>query len=262
MNETTKVKRLMVIYTDQEKYLDRAEMLASELDTQIMITQDRSAAEAQDVYLLLDDEGIALAGGGLTLRADLTHMLPRIRTSNLRNELLVRAAKIRGAAGELRAVDATAGFGEDSLLLAAVGFNVRLYEYNPVTAILLEDALRRASQIPELSEIVSRMELVKGDSVEALPHLPFAPDIILLDPMFPARQKSGLIKKKLQLIQKLEKPCADEESLVKAALAAHPKKIVIKRPAKGPYLAGIRPGYSIEGKVIRYDCIVPPSQTE
>lgn len=249
----------MVIYTEQDTYLDRAEMLAGELGAQI--ARDRSDAEAQGVFLLLDDEGIALAGGGLTLRADLTGMLPRIRTANLRNELLVRAAKIRGAEGELRAVDATAGFGEDSLLLAEAGFSVRLYEYNPVTAILLEDALHRAAQIPELKDIVSRMELVKEDSVEAMPNLPFTPDVILLDPMFPARQKSGLIRKKLQLIQKLEKPCADEEALVKAALAAHPKKIVIKRPAKGPYLAGIRPGYSIEGKVIRYDCIVPPPQS-
>jgi 16S rRNA (guanine1516-N2)-methyltransferase len=258
----------MVIYTEQDKYLDRAERLADELGARI--TRDRSDAEAQGVFLQIDEEGIALAGGGLTLRADLTGMLPRIRTSNLRGELLVRAAKIRGAmqnaAGEqrvLRAVDATAGFGEDSLLLAAAGFSVRLYEYNPVTAILLEDALQRASQVPELSDIVSRMELVKEDSVKAMPQLGqlgIVPDVILLDPMFPARQKSGLIRKKLQLIQKLEKPCADEEALVKAALAAHPKKIVIKRPAKGPYLAGIRPGYSIEGKVIRYDCIVPPSQ--
>lgn len=249
----------MVIYTEQDTYMDRAELLADELGARI--TRDRSDAETQDVFLLIDDEGIALAGSGLILRADLTGMLPRIRTANLRNELLVRAAKIRGAAGELRAVDATAGFGEDSLLLAAAGFSVRLYEYNPVTAILLEDALQRAAQVPELSDIVSRMGLLKEDSVEAMPHLPFAPDVILLDPMFPARQKSGLIRKKLQLIQKLEKPCADEETLMKAALAARPKKIVIKRPAKGPYLAGIRPGYSIEGKVIRYDCIVPPPQS-
>lgn len=249
----------MVIYTEQDTYMDRAELLADELGARI--TRDRSDAETQDVFLLIDDEGIALAGSGLILRADLTGMLPRIRTANLRNELLVRAAKIRGAAGELRAVDATAGFGEDSLLLAAAGFSVRLYEYNPVTAILLEDALQRAAQVPELSDIVSRMGLLKEDSVEAMPRLPFAPDVILLDPMFPARQKSGLIRKKLQLIQKLEKPCADEETLMKAALAARPKKIVIKRPAKGPYLAGIRPGYSIEGKVIRYDCIVPPPQS-
>ena len=33
--------------------------------------------------------------------------------------------------------------------------------------------------------------------------------------------------------------------------------MVIKRPAKGPLLAGIKPSYSIAGKAVRYDCITP-----
>ena len=251
------MKQSMIIYTQQDKYEEKACSLARELGAQVV--HERAAAEEQDVFLRIDEEGIALAGGGLTLRADLTKMLPRIREVNLRSELLVRAARIRGETGPLTAVDATAGFGEDSLLLAAAGFSVRMYEYNPVTAILLRDALARIAMVPEFSDIAARMELVQEDSVQALPLLSYKPDVILLDPMFPARQKSGLIRKKLQLIQKLEQPCADEQALVEAALAAHPRKIVIKRPLKGPYLAGIRPGYSIEGKVIRYDCIVPPA---
>ena len=44
-----------------------------------------------------------------------------------------------------RAVDATAGLGEDSLLLAAAGFEVTLCEADPVIAVLLEDALTRAA---------------------------------------------------------------------------------------------------------------------
>jgi 16S rRNA (guanine1516-N2)-methyltransferase len=83
------------------------------------------------------------------------------------------------------------------------------------------------------------------------------PDVIYLDPMFPERQKSGLIKKKFQLLQRLESPCADEEELLSAALAARPLRIVIKRPLKGPPLAGATPSYSLKGKAIRYDCIVP-----
>jgi DNA-3-methyladenine glycosylase I len=84
-----------------------------------------------------------------------------------------------------------------------------------------------------------------------------APDVVLLDPMFPVRQKSGLIKKKFQLLQKLEQPSADEEAeLLQAALAASPRRIVIKRPLKGPYLAGRQPDYSLCGTAIRYDCIL------
>lgn len=43
-------------------------------------------------------------------------------------------------------------------------------------------------------------------------------DVIYLDPMFPKRQKSGLINKKLQLIQKLEPPCSEEKDLFDAAI--------------------------------------------
>ena len=85
-----------------------------------------------------------------------------------------------------------------------------------------------------------------------------SPDLVYLDPMFPARRKSGLVKKKFQLLHLLEPPCEDEEDLLDAALAARPRRIIVKRPLKGPYLGGLRPGYSISGKTIRYDCIVPP----
>ena len=51
---------------------------------------------------------------------------------------------------------------------------------------------------------------------------------------------------------------AFEEALLAAARNANPEKIVIKRPVKGPYLAGVRPDYSLGGKAVRYDCIVIP----
>ncbi|MCG4849180.1 class I SAM-dependent methyltransferase, partial [Streptococcus gordonii] len=85
-----------------------------------------------------------------------------------------------------------------------------------------------------------------------------APDVVYLDPMFPERTKSAAVKKKFQLLHHLEQPCADEETLVEAALAVHPRKVVIKRPVKGPLLAGVKPSYQLAGKAVRYDVLVPP----
>lgn len=82
------------------------------------------------------------------------------------------------------------------------------------------------------------------------------PDIIFLDPMFPKRRKSSLVKKKLQLFQDLEKPCKDENAMIMAAIKLKPQKIVVKRGIKGQFLGGYKPTYSIFGKKIRYDCIV------
>jgi len=204
-----------------------------------------------------DNNALTLTDGKLELSADLGESIRRLRPDNLNRELLVKAAKIKNSIHERPiAIDATAGFGEDSLLLAAAGFEVQLYEYDAVIATLLADALRRAADEPKLKDAVSRMKLINADSTKAMHELSFTPDVVLLDPMFPAREKSALIKKKFQLLQKLEKPCSDESSLLEAAFAAKPHKIVIKRPVKGPFLADKKPDYSIKGKSVRYDCFV------
>ena len=215
--------------------------------------------EATDarVQLQRDAEGLALVGDGMMLRADFTRLLPRLRPDRLGRELLVRAARVRGVEGPT-AIDATAGLGEDSLLLAAAGFRVTMFEKDPVIAVLLRDALERASATAELAGVVARMELVEGDSVAGLRGLGFSPDVVFLDPMFPERTKSAAVKKKFQLLHHLERPCDNEDELLAAALAVRPRKVVIKRPPKGPYLAGAKPSHSLAGKAVRYDVIVPP----
>jgi len=211
--------------------------------------------EVSKPELVRCEEGLALVMGDLRMICDFREMLPRLKNGRLQGEMLVKAAKLKNVDNPV-AVDATAGMGEDAILLAAAGFNVKLYEYDMVIAALLEDALMRARDDEELAPIVSRMELHKENSIEALKNMEFAPDVVFLDPMFPARSKSGLIKKKFQLLQRLESPCCDERELLEAAMASHPKKIIIKRPAKGPYLGGVKPDYTYDGKAIRYDCMV------
>ncbi len=219
-------------------------------------------AEAGQLCLLLDADGLHLQRDNLSLLGDFSALLPRLRPNALNGEMLVRAARIKGFEGTPSAIDATAGMGEDALLLAAAGFRVTLCERNPVIAALLRDTMERAALDPALKEIVGRMELHAGDSIELLRNLDRPPEVVLLDPMFPERRKSGLIGKKLQLLQKLEAPCSDETELLEAAIQAGPKKVVIKRPLKGPYLADRKPAYSIRGKAVRYDCIVPPQKAK
>lgn len=235
----------------------KAALLAERLPIPVVV--DHDLLSTYPICLFLDAEGLSLCADGMSLCADLTRMIPRLKKNNLASELLVKASRIRNPEEPLRAVDATAGFGEDALLLAAAGFEVQLFEFDPVIAALLQDALDRAAKIPELAEAVSRMKLTEGDSTVLLPQLSYTPDVILLDPMFPARQKSSLVQKKFQLLHHLEQPCSDEEALVHAAIAANPHKVIIKRPLKGPYLAGIKPSFSQSGKAIRYDCLVLPS---
>ncbi|MBQ6411597.1 MAG: class I SAM-dependent methyltransferase [Atopobiaceae bacterium] len=203
-----------------------------------------------------NEGGLALVHGDMVLHCDFTTMLPRLRRDRLAHELLVRAARVRGVERP-RAIDATAGLGEDSLLLASAGFEVTLVEHDPVIAALLRDGLERAANESQLEDIVGRMRLVEGDSVEVLAGLAEAPDVVYLDPMFPAKRKDAATKKKLQLFQMLESPCGNEDDLMHAALATRPRKVVVKRPLRGPNLAGLKPSSSFAGKVVRYDVYVP-----
>lgn len=263
-----------------------AEALAAHLKTTLLHTTPDAP-----VWLSVDADGLSLTDGDQAMRGDFTKLQKRLQYHNLTHELLVKATKVKGRK-KLRVIDATAGMGEDSLLLAAAGCEVTLYEQDPVIAALLQDTMRRALEEAALHEIVMRMQLVEGDSIGHLRRLGEAatgsdvqegdvghdcstltasaaatsdadtalkrPDVIYLDPMFPERQKSGLVKKKFQLIHYLEAPEENEEALMQAAIDARPFKIVVKRPAKGPYLAGLKPSYSLDGKAIRYDCYVFP----
>ena len=199
--------------------------------------------------------GLALVAGNQVLRVDYASMLPRLRQGALQRELLVRAAKVKGVAHPT-AADATAGLGEDSLLLAAAGFEVTLFERDELICALLRDGVLRAREDPALAHVAARMHVMEGNSVDGLRKLGFCPHVVFLDPMFPARTKSAAVKKKLQVIQQLERPCDDEAALLDAALAASPQKVVVKRPIKGPYLAGRKPSYSLRGKAVRYDVLV------
>lgn len=229
----------------------RARLLSEKLGLEI-----KKEAPEDVLTLRLREDGLSLAKGSLEMHGDLSQNIKRLKQANLSHEMLVKAAKLKNAGEHPLAIDATAGMGEDSLLLAAAGFRVWMYEFDPIIAALLQDSLIRAERIPELAPIVARMQVREENSVEAMKHLEELPDLILLDPMFPARTKSAMIKKKFQLLQQLERPCSNEEDLMQAAIEAKPRKIVIKRPLKGPFLAGIKPEYSLSGKAIRYDCIM------
>lgn len=215
------------------------------------------AADEGALLLRVDARGLSLAGEGMELRPDFADRMARLKPANLGRELLVRAVRVKGVPAP-HVVDATAGLGDDALLLAAAGCRVTMFERDPVIAALLDDALARAREDPRLAGIAERMDLAEGDSVTGLRSLAEPPDVVYLDPMFPGRTKSAAVKKKFQLLHRLERPCGDEGALMDAARAARPRKIVVKRPVKGPYLAGVKPSHSLAGKAVRFDCIACP----
>lgn len=178
-------------------------------------------------------------------------------------ELIVKA--VRGRSKEmLRVLDATAGLGRDSFVLASRGLQVQMLERSPLIAALLEDGLERARHCGDtrLEAIVSQMALQPMEAGAYLTELAPSqhPDVIYLDPMFPATDKSALVKKEMRLFQQLFHGVEDDyAALLNLSRQRARLRVVVKRPRKSEPLAHAKPDYALEGKSVRFDVYISAS---
>lgn len=154
-------------------------------------------------------------------------------------------------------LDATAGMGGDAFVFASLGCDVLMVERSPIVAALLDDALKRANQPPnlepELFEIIQRLSLVNADSAEYLLTEKPNVDVIYMDPMYPEKRRSASAKKEMKALQRLVGPDMDSEKLLDAALKTAKQRVVVKRPANAPTINGIQPNSKINSPNTRYD---------
>lgn len=165
-----------------------------------------------------------------------------------------------------RVLDATAGLGRDAFVLASLGCEVTMLESAPWVAALLEHALQQANLAddePDVQQVVARMDLVKVDAKSWLQALPEAErvDVIYLDPMYPHREKSALVKKEMRAFHELLGSAQDDTELLAAALEKARYRVVVKRPRKGERIAGEEPNLVLNGKSCRYDIYTKASMS-
>lgn len=184
-------------------------------------------------------------------------MAHRRRFGGGRGEAVAKAVGIKS--GYLPAVvDATAGLGRDAFVLASLGCRVQMFERHPVVAALLEDGLQRGYQNAEIGGwLRERLTLIHASSLEGLSSLTEKPDVVYLDPMYPHRQKSALVKKEMRVFQTLVGADEDADGLLEPARRLAKKRIVVKRPDYAPPLAGIATQSAVVTKSHRFD-IYPP----
>lgn len=151
-------------------------------------------------------------------------------------------------------LDATAGLGRDAFLFAQLGCQVTLIERHPLVGALLADGLARALLDSEVGPIIQRMDLRLGNAIELIRNWSEEPpQVIYLDPMFPHRDKSSLVKKEMRVFRPLVGGDDDAARLLDVALDLATHRVVVKRPRKAPTIDGQAPGYVLEGKSSRYD---------
>lgn len=158
-------------------------------------------------------------------------------------------------------IDATAGLGRESFVLASLGCRVTLLERNELVHALLADGLLRAEQSGDeaVQEIIARMTLVAADALAWLATIAEdeQPEVIYLDPMFPQRRKSALVQKEMRFFHEVVGEDVDGGELLAVARRVALKRVVVKRPAGASELAGVKPGFVIRGKTTRYDVYLP-----
>ena len=264
---------IIAVQASSADMVEQAQKIALQLDLSLACSECSSAGKAESaeqnrLFLRLSSNGLDLMkphDSALTgaVRVDFTAGHAAYRRKQQKKELLVRAVGGKGGAS-LNVIDATGGLGRDSFLLAAAGHQVCIFERQPVVAALLADGLERAAAHPETAEITQRIQLKAGDAVPALEAMQEIGageadgngervDVVYLDPMFPERRKSALVKKELQLLQLLAQPDSAPEKLLTAALQVAGQRVVVKRPIKAPFLTDRSPSHSLTGKTVRFD---------
>jgi 16S rRNA (guanine1516-N2)-methyltransferase len=180
-------------------------------------------------------------------------MAHRRRFGGGRGEAVAKAVGVKGDYLP-DVVDATAGLGRDAFVLAAVGCRVRMIERDPVVAALLDDGLQRGYRDSDIGQWLSqRLSLLHESSISALDAIQPRPQAVYLDPMFPHREKSALVKKEMRVFQSLVGADLDADQLLAPARRLATKRVVVKRPDYAPYLNDEKPSVSIKTKNHRFD---------
>ncbi|MQZ57769.1 class I SAM-dependent methyltransferase [Acinetobacter junii] len=219
-----------------------------------------------DMALVLDEDGLSLSANGMKMQPDWCAEIPRLKRASLKSEMIARACQL-GEKPTL--IDATAGLGHDSLLMAHLGANVRLIERHPILFVLLEYAKVQAERDPFLQATMQRIQLIHADSncyLNELAQKGEYLDVVYLDPMFPQRdqnqqaiKKQAQVKKQMQLLHMLlpedgEMDLGDQLLDLAKKIA---KRVIVKRPRHAVYLAEQHPDHQWLGDACRFDAYFP-----
>ena len=171
-----------------------------------------------------------------------------------RGELIGRAVGISKAGRPLTVIDATAGLGRDACILAGLGCRVHMLERSPIVVALLKDALMRARRdSAEFSKL--KLTVTQKDAIVYFKTLSFHdyPDVIYMDPMYPKRRTSALVKREMRYLQHIVGNDDDAERLLTVSQQRARRRVVIKRPRLAPVLGDRNPDLQFIGKTSRFD---------
>lgn len=175
----------------------------------------------------------------------------RSLNAGVHKELIAKACGLKGKV-KPRILDCTAGLGRDAFMLATLGCEVVMLERSPIIAALLADALQRFYANESQHVLLTFKAVNSFDYLNTLIPEQF-PDVIYMDPMFPERKKSALVKKEMRILKDIVGTDEDIADLFNLALQRCHKRVVVKRPKLAQAIGNTKPNVVYSGKQIRFD---------
>ena len=231
------------------------------------------------IFILDDKVELSLLIDGISVAPNWAKLQRRVVSAGRKSELLLQAAKL---SAEQSVLDATAGFGHDSLILASTGAQITMLEQQPLLALLLLVEQRKMAQEANWQKLMGRLTIKNCSAEDHLRHVQaqnLRYDVIYLDPMFPddsyANSKTGKgakVGKHMQALHGLVQPPSseaerslfdlaknaitylhDEHSQSQSGSEMSGRRLIIKRPINAPHLASQTPTESWQNDVVRFD---------
>ncbi|WP_394124867.1 class I SAM-dependent methyltransferase [Psychrobacter nivimaris] len=235
--------------------------------------QQLSQASTQPILLLDYKDKLSWLSDGLSVAPEWDKLQRRVVSAGRKSELLLQAAKITS---DSHVIDATAGFGHDSLILASTGAQVTMLEQQPLMALLLLAEQQRMSALPNWQKLMSRLQIINTDALSYFANLEAGTvvdnattiDVVYLDPMFPEDSyqdsrtgKGAKVGKHMQALHQLARPPTldEEQQLLDSAQAVVSRyrqaqgRVVVKRPQYAPLLAEQPASESWHNEAVRFD---------
>ena len=273
-SQQAQIERLQaLIEQHQLPIVLKAELFADKLNQKRR--QQLSQTATQPILLLDDKDKLSWLSDGLSVAPEWDKLQRRVVSAGRKSELLLQSAKLTT---DSRVIDATAGFGHDSLILASTGAQVIMLEQQPLMALLLLAEQQRMNALPNWQKLMSRLHITNTDALSYFASLQAESlntikkvDVIYLDPMFPEDSyqdsktgKGAKVGKHMQALHQLASPPTEEEErqLLQSAQAVVSQnsqntqaqgRVVVKRPQLAPLLANQQPSESWHNEAVRFD---------
>ena len=276
--------QLFYINDSQQAQIERLQALIAEhtlpilLDVEVAtekLTQKRrqqlSQTSSQPILLLDEKDKLSWISDGLSVSPEWDKLQRRVVSAGRKSELLLQAAKITA---DSHVIDATAGFGHDSLILGSTGAQVIMLEQQPLMALLLCAEQQRMSAQPNWQKLMSRLHITNADALSyftetgSVENKQSTIDVVYLDPMFPEDSyqdsktgKGAKVGKHMQALHQLACPptLEEERQLLNSAKAIVSRsaqgqgRVVVKRPQFAPLLAEQPASESWHNEAVRFD---------